>query len=71
VDPINPITPGALPVSVRLPVQPLERITRERDRPAGEERRRRRPAREQPDEHGHEHDDGREDDGRPHVDVRV
>lgn len=45
MDSIHPIVPGPSSVSARLPVEPLERITRERDRPARErgERRRREP----------------------------
>ncbi|HLM86715.1 MAG TPA: hypothetical protein VK272_11060 [Solirubrobacteraceae bacterium] len=74
MDPIHPITPGPTPISARLPVQPLERITRERDRPWREEQRRRR--REAPSatelasspEGERDDDDGGE---RPHVDVRV
>jgi hypothetical protein len=68
MDPINPITPGPPPISARLPVQPLQRITREQDRPSPQEqRRRRRQAREEPDAGP----DERDDDGRPHVDVRA
>jgi hypothetical protein len=68
MDPINPITPGAPPLSARLAVQPLRRITREQDRPSPEEqRRRRRQASERPDEDIDEPDD----DGRPHIDVRA
>jgi hypothetical protein len=66
MDPIHPIAPGPMPISARLPVQPLERVSREHDRPSGErqQRRRREPALEEelPE------DDG---DGPGHVDVRV
>jgi hypothetical protein len=68
VDPIHPITPGPAPVARgRLPVQPLERITRERDRPSREQQqqRRRRPP---PPSDPHPHDD---DDDRPRIDVRA
>jgi hypothetical protein len=69
VDPIHPIAPGPPSISpaARLPVQPLERITRERDRPSGDGRGRRR--REQPAQGRAPGED--EDDGRPHIDVRV
>jgi hypothetical protein len=67
VDPIHPIAPGPPRISpaAGLPVDPLERITRERDRPAkdGQQRRRREPPPAAP-ERG-------EDDGLPHVDVRA
>jgi hypothetical protein len=68
MDPINPIPPG--PPGFRgqghLPVDRLERISRERDRPEGDPRRRRRqpppapPAEREPPE-----------DGLPHIDVRA
>jgi hypothetical protein len=47
-------------------VEPLERITRERDRPSkdGRRRRRREPAPAPAIDPG-------EDDGRPHIDVRA
>lgn len=68
MDPLHPIAPG--PLSLRRrgapPVERLEPISRERDRP-DRERRRRPPQREssppQPEPP--------EDDGRPHIDVRV
>jgi hypothetical protein len=67
VDPIHPIAPGPPRISpaARLPVEPLERITRERDRPSkdGQQRRRREPPPPAPDLG--------EDDGRPHIDVRA
>jgi hypothetical protein len=67
VDPIHPIAPGppAVSRSARLPVQPLERITRERDRPSRDRQQRRRP--EPPPEPERGDDDG----GHPHIDVRV
>jgi hypothetical protein len=69
VDPINPIAPGQMPIS-RLPVEPLERITRERDRPTYDaERRRRREAPPMPDTE--EDDEGEDEDGRPRIDVRA
>jgi hypothetical protein len=67
VDPIHPIAPGppAIPRSIRLPVEPLERITRERDRPSRDHQQRRRPAPTPEPER-------RDDDGEhPHIDVRV
>lgn len=82
VDSIDPIVPGPSPVSARLPVEPLERISRERDRPA-RERRERPPGRTLPEagQAGRRREPGEstgagdtpgEDDGeRPHVDVRV
>jgi hypothetical protein len=67
VDPIQPIVPGALPIS-GLPVQPPERISRERDRPSKDtrERRRREPP---PEPDAHDEDEG--EDGRPRIDVRA
>lgn len=69
MDPIHPITPGPPPIQRprTLPVERLERVSRERDRPShdAEERRRRerqsfpRPAEDE------------EDDGLPHIDVRA
>jgi len=66
VDPIHPIAPGPPSVSpATRPVAPLERITRERDRPSRDRQQRRRP---QPPPAPERDAD---DDGRPHVDVRV
>jgi hypothetical protein len=77
LDPIHPIVPGPTPISARLPVEPLERITRERDRPARDAARRRRrepppgyPPEEEPAPPSDEQRDD-DDDGRPHVDVRA
>jgi hypothetical protein len=73
MDPIHPITPGLplIPRGAMLPVERLERISRERDRPTHEERRERRdPAyrsSNDPEEEGAQEDD----DGRPHIDVRA
>ncbi len=69
MDPIQPITPGPPPISpaARLPVQPLERISRDRDRPSHDEGRR-QPRREPPPP---EYESDADDDGRPHVDVRA
>jgi hypothetical protein len=71
VDPIHPIAPGppAVPPGGTRPVERLERISRERDRPPKDRQRRdrREPA-------GRESADGEssdEDEGRPHVDVRA
>ena len=68
MDPIHPITPGpAMPSVAPRPVERLERISRERDRPTRERRRGRRRSAPEP-----EPDSGPEDDdGRPRVDVRV
>jgi hypothetical protein len=67
MDPIQPIAPGLHRISPAsgLPVEALERISRERDRPGkdGEQRRRREPPPPDP-----VRDD---DDGHPHVDVRA
>ena len=69
MDPIQPIAPGLPWISsaAGLPVDPLERISRERDRPGrdGQQRRRREPPpAPQPA--------GDQDDGEhPHVDVRA
>jgi hypothetical protein len=67
MDPIQPITPGLnrIAPSAGLPVDPLERISRERDRPSRDPQRRRR---EPPPAQVVPRDD---DDGHPHVDVRV
>jgi hypothetical protein len=66
MDPIHPIAPGPPLIATRLPVEPLERISRERDRPSKDSQRRRR---EPPPSHEHEHDG--EDDERPHIDVHA
>ncbi len=69
MDPIQPIAPGLHQIAPasRLPVDPLERISRERDRPDGDAQRRRR--REPPPAPPRDPDDG--DDQHPHVDVRA
>jgi hypothetical protein len=71
VDPIQPITPGPSPMSAvaRLPVEPLERIARERDRPSkdAQQRRRREPEPELDPEPARDPDDGE----HPHIDVRA
>jgi len=68
MDPIHPIAPGppAISRAERVPVQRLERVSRERDRPSQEqwERGRRRPPPKPKPEDG-------EDDEHPHVDVRA
>jgi len=69
VDPIHPIAPGPPRISpaARLPVEPLERISRERDRPSKDAQQ--RPRREPPPAPEPERDP---DDGEhPHVDVRA
>ena len=68
MDPINPIAPGQTPIT-RLPVEPLERITRERDRPSHDAQRRRR--REPPPPGVGEDGEDEDDDGRPRIDVRA
>jgi hypothetical protein len=66
MDPIHPIIPGPAPIPRGMaPVDRLERLSRERDRPAKD--RQQQPRREPP---APEPEDG-EDDGRPHVDIRV
>ncbi|HXR28051.1 MAG TPA: hypothetical protein VN772_00635 [Solirubrobacteraceae bacterium] len=69
MDPIHPIAPGPPPLgrAQRLPVERVERVSRERDRPAPEERRRRR--REPPP--APPRMPGEDDGDQPHVDVRV
>lgn len=70
MDPIHPIAPGPAPTARagRVPVQRVERITRERDRPSAEEREReqRKGARPQPQQR-----DGEDEDGHRHIDVTV
>lgn len=69
MDPIHPIAPGppALPSPGPRPVERLERISRDRDRPAREgPGGRRRPPPEPEGESLPE-----DEDGRPRVDVRV
>jgi hypothetical protein len=68
VDPIHPIAPGPLPIPQGLtPVERLQRIARERDRPARERRER---GREQPQPEPPP-DRGEDDEGHPHIDVRA
>jgi len=71
MDPIHPIAPGPpiLPSGGPERVKRLERITRERDRPSKDTADRdqrgpayRRTARVEPED---------DDDGRPHIDIRV
>jgi hypothetical protein len=70
VDPINPIIPGpsAIPLATQRLERP-ERISRENDHPRrdAEERRRREPEREPV----LDPEPGDDDEGQPHVDVRV
>jgi hypothetical protein len=68
VDPIHPIAPGPAPTvrAGRVPVQRVERITRERDRPSAEERERRKGTQPQPQPR-----DGEDEDGHRHIDVTV
>ena len=69
MDPIGSIPPG--PPGFRgqgsLPVDRLERVSRERDRPSDERRRRRRSDPPSPEPEL----DPPADDGRPHIDVRA
>ncbi len=66
MDPIHPIVPGPLPIPRGMPpVDRLERISRERDRPSKDRRQPKRQPPPAPPERGED------DDGRPHVDVRV
>ncbi|HEY1834465.1 MAG TPA: hypothetical protein VGG08_08520 [Solirubrobacteraceae bacterium] len=70
MDPINPIMPGSssLPSVGPRRVESLPRISRERDRPKRDrEQRQRRPLSE-PEEKLPPGDD---EQGRPHVDIRV
>jgi hypothetical protein len=71
VDPIQPITPGPSPMSqiARMPVEPLERIARERDRPSQDAQQRKR--REPPPESAPEPDRDPDDGEHPHIDVRA
>jgi hypothetical protein len=84
VDSIYPIVPGPSPISSGLPVEPSERVSRERDRPSRERRERTRrestaaselpPALEGDDGAGGSPRDGTsEEDGgeHQHVDVRA
>jgi hypothetical protein len=70
MDSIPPISPGTSAISRmgRAPVERLERVARERDRPAKEreERKRRGSSSGIKQEWSPE-----DDDGRPHIDVRV
>jgi hypothetical protein len=68
MDPIHPIAPGPMPISARLPVQPLARVSREHDRPSGE-RQKSRPRREPPPEE--DLGEGDDVDGPAHIDIRV
>jgi hypothetical protein len=67
VDPISPIVPGsAFPPGGAPPVERVVRISRERDRPPGEDsaRGRRQPPAEPPP-------DDDDDEQRPRIDIRV
>ena len=73
MDPLHPIAPGPPPIATP-PVERLERITRERDRPTRDEsQRERRRARDRTDrsEGDAEHGEPRDDGEHPHIDVRV
>jgi len=66
MDPLQPIVPGFRGQG-HQPVERLERLSRERDRPEHDTPRRRR--REAPREPAP--DEPPEDDGLPHIDVRA
>jgi hypothetical protein len=71
MDPIHPIAPGPplIARATKVPVERLERISRERDRPAKDDPRGRRdPAYRRA---GDAPEDEDPDDGRPHVDITV
>lgn len=68
MDPIHPIAPGPLPIPAATPpVERLQRISRERDRPARERQEQawRKQPQPAPDR------DGEDDGEHPHIDVRV
>jgi hypothetical protein len=71
MDPIQPIIPGPSSISpvARAPVEPLERIARDRDRPSKEAQQRRR--REPPPEPEPELEPDPDDGEHPHIDVRA
>jgi hypothetical protein len=70
VDPIHPITPG--PPTIRPAVLRVERVTRERDRPSKDAQQRQRRDPHEPEALPEPGDDeGSDDGGRPHIDVRV
>jgi hypothetical protein len=66
MDPIHPITPDAPRIAERLPVQRVERVTREGESQFADGRRRKRRARRESSSEGER---GEDDDGRPHIDV--
>lgn len=69
MDPIHPIAPGppAIQRATSVPVERLERVSRERDRPSPDAQERRR--REAQARRAFEEDE--EDDGLPHIDVHA
>jgi hypothetical protein len=73
MDPIHPIAPGPplLPRGALLPVERLERISRERDRPAKDKQRERRDPAYGRAKDPRDGENPQDDDGRPHVDVTV
>ncbi len=70
MDPIHPIAPGppAIPRAGTPPVQRLERVSRDRDRPSADQqqRKRRRPPEQEPERERHG-----DDDEHRHIDVRA
>ena len=65
MDPIRRILSGPPSIASRPPVQPLERITRERDRPDPGSQQRKRPKPPASEEDDEERGEG------PHIDVRA
>jgi hypothetical protein len=74
MDPISPISSGSPSIKrpASLPVERLERVTRERDRPSwdGQEDKRRKPE-DRSSRAGELAERGEDDEGHPHVDVRA
>jgi hypothetical protein len=68
MDPIRPIAPLDRDLD---PILRVERAGRDRDRDAEREQRRRRQQSEEAAEVQPSTDEGEDDDGRPHIDVRV
>ena len=69
MDPIHPIVPGPLSIPpVTPPVERLQRISRERDRPA---RERQDQSRREPPPDPDSERDGEDGGEHPHIDVRA
>jgi hypothetical protein len=73
MDPVHPIAPGppAIPPATRVPVERLERITRERDRPSKDARERERERERRRSPAPQESEGGEDGDGPRHIDVRA